>query len=144
MGVTYRCWLGVYRGFVGIASDFWRSFTGRRAQKSLDSQVDIDKGYQCFLKLKSVLDQKYWDHTCNICYGGRPLFRGPTIDQYNTLPFLRVIKRKVHMTIIAPVGLTFFIKFRISFLVNCCVCCFCCVRHTVCFQAQKDSERDKV
>lgn len=85
MGVTYRCWLGVYRGFVGIASDFWRSFTGRRAQKSLDSQIDIDKGYQCFLKLKSVLDQSIGvTHTISGMVGGHCFVVRRSISIHNT------------------------------------------------------------
>ncbi len=35
-------------------------------------------------KLKPVLDQSNGvTHAISVTYGGRPLFRGPTIDKYN-------------------------------------------------------------
>jgi len=74
MGVTYRSWLGVNRGFVGIASDFWRSFTGRRAHSLWIARL-IEQRIPMLSKLESVLDQSIGiTHTISVTYGGRPCF----------------------------------------------------------------------
>ncbi len=45
MGVTYRSWLGVNGGL----SPTFAVFYGETCSQSLDIQIDIDKGYRCFL-----------------------------------------------------------------------------------------------